>query len=106
MAYDIVSPSSAKAADGQSNNFVVPTDADLRAELQVTASDTPTTLNVYIEHSSDGGTTWLRIGSFATVGAVATATESIAIPRPNAGLLRADWDVVGTSYTFFVTVRR
>lgn len=107
MAYDIVKPSAVEAgATGQSPNFVAPKDQSLRAELNVTASSGPTTLDVRIQHSNDGGATWVTIGSFAQVGAVATAQQSISIPAPHSGLLRVDWSKAGTSYTFSVSIRR
>lgn len=107
MALDIVLPSALRTAGTASGStFSEPKAASLRAELDVTASTAPTTLDVKIEHSRDGGTSWYTLAAFTQVGAVATARQSLAIPAPNSGLLRVTYTVVGTNYTFSVQVQR
>lgn len=124
-----ISASSAKTTSG--NSGVI---KSFRADaaqfiLNVTASSTPTTLDIYLQHSTDGGTTWFDFAHFAQVGAVATNIQALTWSRrttPNitatqavvatgdaalaAGVVingpifdnvfRAKWVIVGTSYTF------
>lgn len=98
--------------------------------LTVTASNTPTTCDVYLQHSPDEGTTWYDFAHFTQVGAVSTSTQSASWSRRNydgtqgtaviatgdaalaaakviagpiAGALRAKVVVVGTSYTLAIT---
>lgn len=106
MAYDILLASAVRSSTGQSGTVSYPRDEPIRAELDVTASSAPTTLNVRVQHSPDGGTNWYTIGTFTTIGAVATGRESIPIAPPHSGMLRIDFTVVGTSYTFSATLRR
>lgn len=107
MALDTILPSALRTAGTASgNNISTPRDAFLRAELDVTASTAPTTLDVKIEHSNDGGTTWFTLAAFAQVGAVGTNRQSISVPAPNSGICRATYTLVGTNYTFSVTLRR
>lgn len=107
MAYDTLLASAARTAGtAQSGTVSYPKAANIRAELDVTASSVPTTLDVRVQHSSDGGTTWFTIGTFTQVGAVATARQSISVPAPHSGMIRIDYTVVGTNYTFSVTLRR
>lgn len=93
------------AATASSNNLTIPRVAAIRADLILTASTAPTTLDVKVEHSEDGGTTWLSLGAFTQLGAVATGKQSLHIPAPHSGLVRATYTSVGTSYTFSVTFR-
>lgn len=96
--------------------------------LNVTASSSPTTLDVYLQHSPDAGTTWYDFGHFTQVGAVSTSIQALLwTRRDNDGTggtgvivtgdaalaaakvlngpiadnyFRAKWVVAGTSYTF------
>jgi predicted solute-binding protein len=96
--------------------------------LNVSASNTPTTLDVYLQTSPDGGTTWYDFAHFTQVGAVSTSIQSMSWTRRagegtestsvivtgDAALAaakvingpivdaqcRAKWVIVGTSYTF------
>lgn len=98
--------------------------------LNVTASSSPTTLDVYLQHSTDAGTTWYDFGHFTQVGAVSTSIQALqwsrrattatngtaVIVTGNAalaagtaingpivdGFLRVRWVIAGTSYTFAV----
>lgn len=107
MAYHFPLPSALRTAGAgvASGSLSLPKDAPLRAELDVTASTVPTTLDVSIQHSPDGGTNWYTLGAFTQVGAVATARQSIALAAPTSGLVRALYTLVGTNYTFSVTLR-
>jgi hypothetical protein len=105
MPYDIVLASAVRTSTGSSANLAYPKEAWLRVELNVSASSAPTTLDVSVQHSNDGGTTWVTLGSFTEVGAVSTASQSIAIAPPTSGLVKVIWTAVGTSYTFSVTIR-
>lgn len=75
----------------------------LRAQLDVTAaSGTSPTLNVIIEDSLDGGTTWNTVGTFTQ--RTAAGREVINITTPFSPLLRVSWTITGTtpSFTFAV----
>lgn len=79
-----------------------PTEA-LRAQLDVTAAaGTTPTLNVIIEDSLDGGTTWNTVGTFAQK--TTAGREVINITAPFSPLLRVSWTIGGTtpSFTFAV----
>jgi len=77
------------------------------AHLHVTALSTPTTLDVDIEHSVDGSTSWAVLGSFTQV-TTTTATERIVIASGTTvrRYLRAAFTVSGTSYTCSVAFAR
>lgn len=77
------------------------------AHLHVSAVDTPTTLDVDIEHSVDGSTSWAVLGSFTQV-TTATATERITVAAGTTvrRYLRAAFVVSGTSYTCAVAFAR
>lgn len=99
--------------------------------LNVTESGTPTTLDVYLQHSPDSGTTWYDFGHFTQVGAVSTSIQSLTWARKNqadnttakavtvtgdaalaSGVVingpivdtyfRVKWVIAGTSYAFSV----
>lgn len=70
--------------------------------LDVTASDTPTTLDVVIEELMTDDSTWYTAGSFTQVGAVGSANQTIAVPLAGRKV-RAKWTIVGASYTFSVS---
>ena len=107
MALDFILPSALRGTTGgaQSGTISVPMDQHLRAELVVTASAAPTSLNAQVQHSSDGGNTWVNLKAFTQVGAVSTSSESIEIQAPTSGMIRVNYASVGTSYTFQVTIR-
>lgn len=107
MAYDILLASAVRTTgSAQSVNYSCPKGQPIRVELDLTASSGPTTLDVRVQHSIDGGTTWKTIQAFTQLGAVATGFQSVVIAAPHSGVLRIDYTVVGTSYTFSVTMRR
>ena len=96
--------------------------------LNVTASSSPTTLDVYLQTSPDAGVTWYDFGRFTQVGAVSTSIQALQWSRktmdatqgtsiivtgdaalaqtkvicgPIVGsYFRAKWVISGTSYTF------
>ncbi|NUO97486.1 MAG: hypothetical protein HOW59_06105 [Nonomuraea sp.] len=75
----------------------------LRAQLNVTAAaGTTPTLDVVIEDTLDGGTTWNTIGTFTQ--ATAVARQVINITTPFSDTLRVRWTVGGAtpSFTFAV----
>ena len=124
------SASSAKAASGNSGNIVLTRSMDsAQFILNVTASSSPTTLDVYLQHSPNAGTTWYDFGHFTQVGAVSTSIQSLTWARRSAvnitakqavvvtgdaalgaaividgpivdNYVRAKWVISGTSYTF------
>lgn len=124
-----ISAISVKSATGNSG-VIQPFQADAaQFILNVTASSSPTTLDVYLQSSPNAGTTWYDFAHFAQVGAVSTSIQSITWSRrtaPNitatqavvvtgtaalaAGVVinapivddyfRAAWVISGTSYTF------
>lgn len=93
--------------------------------LDVTASDTPTTLDVFLQRLLPDGVTWDDVAHFQQVGAVSTvqdvadlfagasgggvrAPDDVAMAEgardlPWAETVRIKWVLVGTSYTFAVT---
>ena len=103
MAYNEILPSALQATTGTGNSAVFAADTPLRAYLILTASTTPTTLDVDIEELAEG--TWRALASFTQLGAVATGFESIAIAAPHVGTLRAGFTIVGGDYTFEVGIR-
>lgn len=124
-----ITASSAKAASGNAPVTFGRSADSAQFILNVTASSAPTTLDVYLQHSPDGGTTWYDFAHFAQVGAVATNIQALTWQRRSsvnitatqavvvtgdaalaAGVVidapivdsqfRAKWVLVGTSYTF------
>ena len=125
-----ISASSVKAASGNSGTVIIGRSMDAaQFILNVTASSGPTTLDVYLQHSPNSGTTWFDFAHYAQVGAVSTSIQSLTWNRRTtptiaatqavvvtgdaalaAGVVinapivdaqfRAKWVLVGTSYTF------
>lgn len=97
-------PSAARTAPGNSGPLLAyGFPKALRAQLNVTAaSGTTPTLDVIIEDSVDGGTTWNTIGTFAQKTAI--GREVINITTPFTPLLRVRWTIAGgtPSFTFAV----
>ena len=105
--YNFILPSAARVAGAgvASPTVVIPVDASIRAELDVTASTAPTTLDAKVQHTSDNGANWFDLAAFTQIGAVATGRQSIHIPTPHSGVIRVLTTQVGTSYTYSVTLR-
>lgn len=77
------------------------------AHLHVTALDTPTTLDVTIEHSVNGSTSWATLVTFTQVTtAVASERVVVAAGTTVRRYLRASYTVAGTSYTCAVAFAR
>lgn len=100
--------------------------------LVVTASSSPTTLDMYLQHSLDAGSTWTDFAHFTQVGAVSTSYQALQWTRKQtdgtggtnvivtgdaalaatkvingpiaSNYLRAKWVIAGTSYTFSLKV--
>jgi hypothetical protein len=129
-----ITASSAKTTSGNSGVVQFPEGAPDAVQfiLNVTASSTPTTLDIYLQHSPNAGTTWYDFAHFAQVGAVSTSIQALTWSRRTgptiaatqavvvtgdaalaAGVVingpivdnyfRAKWVVAGTSYTFSLT---
>lgn len=106
-ARDIILPSAARTASGNSNNITVPADANLRVDINVTAaSGTSPTLDGKLQHSPDGGTTWIDL--VAITQKTTTGTESKTASAPTSGLVRFNYTIGGTtpSFTFSVSLYR
>ena len=126
-----ISASSAKTTSGNSGVIQFPEGAPDSCQfiLNLTASSSPTTLDIYLQHSPNTGTTWYDFAHFAQVGAVSTniqaltwsrrtgptisATQAVVVTGDAAlaagvvingpivdNYFRAKWVIVGTSYTF------
>lgn len=122
-----------RSASGDSGrlSFTYGSPGSATFSLVVTASSSPTTLDLYLQTSLDGST-WIDFGHFSQIGAVATAASSLQWARSQKdatqatqslatgdGVLaagkavngpiidnwiRVKWVIVGTSYTFAVSV--
>jgi predicted solute-binding protein len=126
LASAVQSASGTKAITGTSWN--APDKATIL--LNVSASSSPTTLDLYLQTSTDAGTTWYDVAHFTQVGAVATSIQAAqwcriapaanndtsVIVTGDAALaaakvvngpvadnwMRLKWVLAGTSYTFAV----
>lgn len=77
--------------------------SSIRAQLNVTAaSGTTPTLDVVLEDTVDGGTTWNVIGTF--IQKTAAGREVINITGLFTDSIRARWTVAGTTPSFTFTV--
>lgn len=119
--------SAVQAATGTSANITLPLADSYAFNLNVTASSAPTTLDVALQTTDDGGTTWYSVIRYAQVGAVATAQQVLILQpiqgrgeaasgivcadtggkqvqnMPLSTLIRFKWTIAGTSYTFAIT---
>ena len=123
-----ISASSAKTTSGNSGVVQLPFPDQATFILNVTASSSPTTLDVYLQTSPDAGTTWYDFAHYTQVGAVSTSIQAVqwcrfasaatndtqVIATGDAALaaakvvqgpivdayFRAKWVIAGTSYTF------
>jgi len=97
-------PSGAVTTSGNSGSLTGYGPAQtLRAQLNITAaSGTTPTLDVLIEDSLDGGTTWNTVGTFTQATAVSRQVVNVTVPFSDT--LRVRWTVGGTtpSFTFVV----
>lgn len=67
--------------------------------LHLTASSSPTTLDVVVQASGDG-TNWFTVGTFAQLGAVATGDKYLECPGGK--YMRYTSTIAGTSYTYSI----
>lgn len=107
MAQDLVLVSAARTTSGDSANLTYPKDRDIRIDINVSArSGTSPTLDIVVQHSPDGGTTWITLATFTQITASGTASQHVR--APHSGLLRVDYTIGGTSpsFTFTATVYR
>lgn len=109
----VLAASEARTATGTGDGFAGFASTDrLAAQLVVSArSGTNPTLDVTIQHSIDGGTTWHDLTSFSQVTATGTSfldfSEVLASTAQVYGdRLRAKWTLGGTnpSFTFAVAI--
>ena len=118
--------SATQSASAVSSTFNLAVDAALSMFLDVTASSSPTTLDVGVQFQAPNGS-WLSLNPFRAVSeagvefqepitaratsnptiAVVTTTavvNNIVLPIGPNTLFRLVWAVAGTSYTFSVTL--
>jgi hypothetical protein len=96
--------SAARTASGAYSAFPVGSrgiNADIVASV---VTGTNPTLDVYLEVSNDGGTTWYRHGHSGS-RLTAAGTARAAFGAANGALARFAWDITGTtpSFTFAIT---
>jgi hypothetical protein len=94
--------SAARTTSGQSASFTIPNDDHLVSFLTVTAT-TGGTLNVSIEDSPDGGTTWFTLTgcTFAQVSS-GSSSQTVYATRVPSNTLRVNYTVAGGGFTFHV----
>lgn len=117
-----LSASAAQNVSGQGGAQAVANVKEITVFVDLTAIDTGTTLDVYLQSSSDGGTTWYDIAAdwslltsaTRTTGAMVTvparsiaafttaAAKAVGVYTKFGDLVRAAWFINGTSYTFSV----
>lgn len=76
--------------------------------LHVTAATAPTTLNVLIEHSVNGSTSWATLATFTQITTTVPASRRVVVAAGTTvrRYLRASFTVAGTSYTCSVAFAR
>jgi hypothetical protein len=137
MAEQLIAPyskvlvaSAVVAATGSSPAITLPLADGYLFQLDVTASNTPTSLDVAMQWTPDGGTTWYDHSRFGQVLAVApfqtrmiiqplqgrgeaatTATNTtdalataLIANAPISTVVRFRWKITGTSYTFSISM--
>lgn len=92
--------SAARTASGNGAAFQTVNTDSIEGYLAVTAATAPTSLDVSLQTSLDGGTSWQTVGAFAQVTA-STGTKN-KVFGPLGDSCRWAWAVVGTSFTFSV----
>ena len=98
-----VAPSAARTTSGQTALLSSMDRANLRVQLNATVvTGTTPTLDVVIEDTVDGGTTWNTIGTFTQL--TAAGRQVINVTSPFTDSVRARWTIGGTtpSFTFAV----
>jgi hypothetical protein len=100
----VAAPSAARAASGTSGAVPIDPGMNVHTALVVTAvSGMSPTLDVSLEWSLDGGSTWLPANdAFTQVTAAGTQLSTFAAKAP---LARVRWDIGGASPSFTFDVR-
>lgn len=105
--YELAVPSAARGTSGSQNVAGTGYHAAeaLRAYLDVTAaSGTTPTLDVKIEDSPDGGTTWFTVASFAQKTGITRDVLNV-VSKAFGDRLRVTWTIGGTTPSFTFSVR-
>ncbi len=97
---DAALASAARTTSGNGAAFNTGTANSLEGFLSVTAATAPTTLDVRLETSVDGGTSWTTVAAFAQATGVTTKNRVFG---PLGDTCRWAWTLVGTSFTFAIT---
>jgi hypothetical protein len=100
---DATLASAARTASGTGTAFNTDAAKSLKAFLTVSAaSGTTPTLDVRLETSIDGGTTWRTVGSLAQINTTGTRNGVLG---PLGDQCRWAWTIAGTtpSFTFTIT---
>lgn len=99
---DAAVPSAARTAPGTSASFNTDDAESLEGFLTVTAaSGTSPTLDVSLETSVDGGTTWNTVGAFAQIAGAGSRSRVFG---PLGDLCRWAWTIAGTTPSFTFTI--
>lgn len=104
----VVSASSAKTTTGNSSRMALGYEAganlNLLADITAVSGVTPT-LDLSVEWSHDGGTTWAvaeAADTFSQVTAAKTVVKQFAVKGPD---YRVKWTIAGTAPSFTFSVR-
>jgi hypothetical protein len=97
---DAALASAERTSSGNGTAFSTHQADSLEGFLDVTAATAPTTLDVRLETSVDGGTTWTTVAAFAQATGVTTKNRVFG---PLGDQCRWAWTLVGTSFTFAIT---
>jgi hypothetical protein len=98
---DAALASAARTTSGVATAFNTGEADSLEASLAVTAATAPTSLDVRLETSTDGGTSYDTVSAFAQITA-STGTDNHVF-GPLGDTCRWAWTIVGTSFTFAIT---
>lgn len=99
---DIIHASAAETATVSSSAFSATAATGIVVEVNVSArSGTTPTLDVNIQDSLDGGTTWNTVGSLTQLTAVAVGVKRLNLrDTPTGPLLRLNYVIGGTTPSF------
>ena len=108
-AFDTPVASAARTATGQSAAFSVygPVTGMVAAIRVTAATGTTPTLDIDLEDSLDGGTTWHKVKDINTADITTTGTTVARldlVTTPCTELLRLKWTIGGTSPSFTFSV--
>lgn len=99
---DAAVASAARTSSGNGTAFNTDNADSFEGFLAVTAATAPTSLDVRLETSVDGGSTYDTVGAFTQITG-STGTDSHVF-GPLGDKCRWAWTIVGTSFTFSVAV--